>query len=122
MTEQEEQEEAPKKCDECNVIGTECIECGWRMKILNLYVEDERVPSREFFGAACAHVPSGTSIQLIRNHGATTLCEVGFDLEPETKLRLSTYLAGSLETLENVKLTFIQRVFRLIKNLFRSKK
>ena len=83
--------------DGCTILGLTCTVCGKTLRLLNIYVPKDKVPSEAFIEELSTFLSEGTRITLIPDQEVATLCEVGFDLDMHDKLYLSTQLVESLE-------------------------
>jgi len=81
---------------EHRVIGTSCIDCGWELKIMNLYIPPGKKLGEGFEEELRPFLPEGTRIALITDSEVPTINEVGFRLDMHDKLYLTTQMVNGL--------------------------
>lgn len=85
------------RCEnECKIVGFNCINCGWEMKLLNLYIPSGKKEASDFREELMKFIPEDTQVITVEGHEICTLNEVGFSMDMHDKLRLTTLLVNGL--------------------------
>lgn len=90
----------PNRCldQEHHVLGENCIKCGWKLRILNVYIPEGLVSNPELLDLLVAFSRADTKIVSVQTvaDNPPTINEVGFNMRPLDKMYLTVKLGESL--------------------------